>query len=423
MFSAGRLDPNQSAYRPGCSTETALLKVTNDLYHAMDSGKVTSLITLDISAAFDTIDVSILMERLHRYFGVRGVALEWLRSYLTDRRQYVKINDNASEVSKLQAGVPQGSVLGPILFSLFLAPLAEVIDSFGIMHHQYADDSTLYHSFSSNDQLLDLGKVSDCLSEVHNWFLLNGLLVNPSKSDGVLVGTNQQLKKMDVSSGVVMSGTKIQFSDSVKTLGVTLDKHLSFTKHVNNVCRACTYHIKALRSLRPSLDRSTAETIGRCIVMSRLDYCNSLLSYTTKQNLRKLQTIENNLARLVTGSSYRHPSLPLLASLHWLPVEKRIEFKVATLVFKFHRRLLPDYIASELTLEQHSRVTRSTGSCHLYAPRVDTELAKRSFSFSAPTIWNSLPKDITTLAATHISISMDNFKKKLKTHYYKLAFQ
>ena len=274
LAATGSMDPYQSAYCSCRSTETAMLRVSSDLCGEMDNGQVSMLITLDISAAFDTIDVSILLDRLCCYFGVTGMPLKWIGSYLEHRKQYVivKLNGVESAIVLLQARVPHGSVLGPVLFSAFLAPLANVIDLFGISHHQYADDTSLYYSFSPAEQIGSVELISKCLSAVNSWFLTNGLLVNPGKSDSIYIGTSVQTRKIS-GAGAVMSETSIPLSGTVRSLGVLLDQRLSLEDHVKNVCRVCNYHIKGLRSLRGS----TAETIGRSIVMSRLDYCNSLL--------------------------------------------------------------------------------------------------------------------------------------------------
>ena len=184
-------------------------------------------------------------------------------------------------------------MLGPVLFSAFVAPLADVIDSFHISHHQYGDDTNLYHSFSASDQQSCLETVSECLNSVNNWFLTNGLLVNPGKSDSIFIGTTVQTRKVD-SSGVKMGGSKIPLSDKIKSFGVVFDQRLTFENHVKAVCRTCNFHIKSLRVLRPSLDTGTAEIIGRSIIMSRLDYCNSLLAFTSKQNIHRLQMVQNS---------------------------------------------------------------------------------------------------------------------------------
>jgi hypothetical protein len=405
------MDPYQSAYRSRCSTETALLKVASDIYGEMDRGRVSMLVTLDISAAFDTIDPFILLERLKTYFGVTGKALEWIRSYLDLRKQFVKINGVESLVSSLCAGVPQGSVLGPVLFSAFIAPLSDVIDSFKIRHHQYADDTNLYNSFSSLNQHDNLTQVSNCLDAVNNWFLTNGLLVNPSKSDSIYVGTLQQIKKMN-DTGVIMGGTSVPLSDMVKSLGVLIDQQLTLDKHVKNVCKICNYHIKGLRSLRPSLNNDTAESIGRSIVMSRLDYCNSLLAKTSEYNIHRLQMVQNSLARLVAGAGFRQSIKPILSSLHWLPVKQRIDYKLCTLVFKSRMNLLPDYLTKELKVYVSTRPIRSKQLNTYVIPRVKTEVAKHSFFYAGVELWNDLPDNMRS------QTSLPIFKKQLKTHLF-----
>jgi len=413
LGSTGRMDPYQSAYRMRCSTETALLKVASDLCDGMDRGQVSILVTLDISAAFDTIDTSILLERMEVYFGVAGRALQWLSSYLTHRRQCVGVDGVLSPVAILLSGVPQGSVLGPVLFSAFIAPLADVIDSFHILHHQYADDTNLYHSFSASDQQGCLNSVSDCLNSVNNWFLTNGLLVNPSKSDSIFIGTSVQTGKME-GSGVVMDAVQIPLSETVKSLGVVLDQRLTFERHVRIVCRTCNFHIKSLRALRPSLDTNTAETIGRSIVMSRLDYCNSLLAFTSKQNVHRLQIVQNQLARLVSGSDYRQSATPILSSLHWLPVQQRIKYKIVTMVFKSRINLLPEYLSRSLTTFTSSRPIRSVMQNTYVVPRVKLEAAKHSFSYAGAKLWNNLPNDLRS------KTSFQEFRRLLKTHYFNL---
>lgn len=415
LASTGRMDPCQSAYRSRCSTETALLKVVSDLYDGMDNGRVSVLVTLDISAAFDTIDTSILLERMEVYFGVTGKALLWIFSYLNQRKQCVKVDGIESPVTTLSAGVPQGSVLGPVLFSAFIAPLADVIDSFNIPHHQYADDTNLYHSFTALDQQSCLDHVSDCLNSVNNWFLTNGLLVNPSKSDSIFIGTSAQTKKIN-SPGVIMDGTLIPLSETVKSLGVVLDQHLTFEKHVKNLCRTCNFHIRSLRSLCSSLDSKTAETIGRSIVMSKMDYCNSLLAFTSKRNIHRIQVVQNNLARLVSGSDYRQSAAPILSSLHWLPIEQRIKYKITTMVFKSRINLLPEYLSNSLTVFTSARPIRTPFQNTYVIPRVRTEVAKQSFSYAGSKLWNDLSNELRATA------SYQGFKKLLKTHYFKLYF-
>ena len=156
----------QSAYKRFHSTESALLKVQNDILMNMDRGEVTALTLLDLSAAFDTIDHKLLFSRLHSWFGVTGLALNWFSSYLTDRAQQVKLCNLLSSPATLKFGVPQGSVLGPILFTLYTSPLSKIIDSHKISHHLYADDTQLYVSFSTKNVSKSINTLKQCVSNV-----------------------------------------------------------------------------------------------------------------------------------------------------------------------------------------------------------------------------------------------------------------
>ena len=173
----------QSAYRIFHSTETTLLKIHNDLILAMDRGEVTSLILLDLSAAFDTVDHSILLTRLQNWFGLDGLSLDWFSSYLSLRSQAVSINDSISAFSTLSCGVPQGSVLGPLLFTLYTTPLGSVISKNSLKYHLYADDTQLYISFTPTTSALSLETLTTTFNDILSWMNLNKLLLNPSKTE------------------------------------------------------------------------------------------------------------------------------------------------------------------------------------------------------------------------------------------------
>ena len=196
---------------------------------------------------------------------------------------------------------------------------------------------------------------------------------------------------------------------------MVLDQQLTFEKHVKNVCRICNFHIKSLRSLRPSLDFKTAETIGRSIVMSKMDYCNSLLAYTSKRNVYRLQMVQNNLARLVFRSDYRQSASPILTSLHWLPIEQRIKYKINTMVFKSRINLLPDYLSRNLKVFASIRPIRLSMQNTYVIPRVNTEVARHSFNYAGAKLWNELSNELRS------TDSYIEFRNLLKTYYFKLC--
>ncbi len=167
----------QSGFRPRHSTETALVKITNDLLLASDQGCISLLVLLDLSAAFDTIDHDILVDRLQNYTGIQGQALRWFRSYLSDRYHFVYLNGESSQLSPVKYGVPQGSVLGPLLFSIYMLPLGNIIRKYGISFHCYADDTQLYIS-TRPDETSKLSKLTECVKNVKDWMTNNFLLLN-----------------------------------------------------------------------------------------------------------------------------------------------------------------------------------------------------------------------------------------------------
>ena len=179
-------EPLQSAYRKHCSTETALLKVQDDILENLDKRKGVVLLLLDLSAAFDTVDHGTLINTLENEVGVTGECLAWIQSYLEERQHRVIINNSRSDSRTLKCGVPQGSVLGPLLFSIYTIPLAAIMRKHGILYHLYADDTQLYLEFSLSDTTSrdnDIPRLELCIKEIRTWMRLNMLKPNDDKTE------------------------------------------------------------------------------------------------------------------------------------------------------------------------------------------------------------------------------------------------
>ena len=414
----------QSAYRALHSTETTLARVTNDVFRSIDSGSPSILVALDLSAAFDCVSHGKLLHRLANDFGVNNVAFAWLASYLSGRTHFVKVDSSVSDTVSVNCGVPQGSVLGPLLFTTYISPVQRVIQSFDVNHVAYADDLTLYVNLQS-DVKSSLSFISKCTNAVSNWFMLNDLLLNPSKSEALFVGTRQQLKL--VSSGkVTIAGTSIQPASHVKLLGVTFDCNLNFNEHVADVCKSTFYHVKALKHIRNSIDCHTANTIACSFVASRLDYCNCIFAGMSDYNIKRLQRIQNFVARIVKIKSCRGGSLKTLRELHWLPISYRIDYKIAVMTHKILTSGEPSYLRSLLQPVSAVRSLRSSSNgLTLTVPFCKTATAARAFSHYAPRLWNSLParvRNCVSLESVTIGGSLQEFKSLLKTYLFTLAF-
>ncbi len=182
--------------------ETALLRVENDVFTAMDNGQIVALVLLDLSAAFDTVDHTISLKRLES-FGIFEMALEWCKSYLNNRMQCSCIGNSFSKTSMLNYSVPQGSVLGPQLFVMYTSPIRHIIESFQLQYHTYADDTQLYLSFNPSQRVVDakLKQIEACVTEIRHWMEMNYLKLNADKTEFMLIGSkNSSTKFMLITS-------------------------------------------------------------------------------------------------------------------------------------------------------------------------------------------------------------------------------
>jgi hypothetical protein len=415
IFASSNFNQHQSGFRPSHSTETALLSILDSIYTSSDSGNPTLLVSLDLSAAFDTIDHSTLLHRLRTSFGVTGAPYKWIESYLSGRSQFVTVRGHKSCTTSLCTGVPQGTVLSPFLFSIYTSPLVHIAASHSVSQRQYADDTQLYVELSSQSHSADLSHLETCLSSLNAWFCHNGLSLNPDKSEVVLFGTRQRLRNLQQASSVNIAGTSIRAADSTKILGVTLDQHLTMNKHVNEVCRAAYYHIRSLRQVRRSIPTDVANAIACSLVSSRLDYANATLYGTSQSNITKLQRIQNAAARVVLNSRQSHTTQSALQQLHWLPVPYRINYKIAKLTFKIKSTQTPQYLSCLINQYATARPLRSTDLHLLAVPRSKLNFGARAFRVASPTVWNQLPLNIRTCT------SPTAFNRLLKTFYYNSA--
>jgi len=286
-LSRNNLDDNkQSAYKKYHSTETLLLKVHNDIMTSLDKGDMVMLVMLDLSAAFDTIDHNILTERLQHKYGITGNALRWFKSYLSDRTQSVAINDIESSKKTLKYGVPQGSKLGPVLFNSYIAPLSNVAEANGIIDEKYADDEQLILSFKPSCQRSASSKMEKCIEEIRKFLYANKLCNNSDKTEFMLIGGSQQLKKVEVNT-IKVDKVTIDAVDKVKNLGVLFDRTMSMEAHVNNMCKKAYFNIRNISQIRKSLSKEDTKTAVHALVTPHLDYGNALLYGTKKKTLDK----------------------------------------------------------------------------------------------------------------------------------------
>ena len=231
----------KSAYKENHSVETAILSVYNDMVRAIDRKKSVVLVLLDLSAAFDTVDHGILLEILCKRVGVSGVAIKWFASYLKGRSQYVTVNNISSKPTELKCGVPQGSVLGPLLFTTYLLPLGDTLRAIGVDFHFFADDQQIYMEFSI-DETQHPRNMEKCLSSILSWLKQNFMSCNTNKTEMIIISSSHG--PTPPLFNITFNGDIITPSKQVRNLGVIFDKNLNMESHVNKVCQAGYFHLR-----------------------------------------------------------------------------------------------------------------------------------------------------------------------------------
>ena len=409
----------QSAYRPLHSTETALLRVQNDILRSLDSSNGVILCLLDLSAAFDTIDHKILLSRLQNSLGIEGSALLWFQSYLEDRYQSIHINGVFSKPHLLSYGIPQGSVSGPQDFSYYTTLLADIAESHGISVHLYADDTQLYICFDlasleSSEEAVK--KIEDCIQDIRIWMIQNKLKLNDDKTELLIILPSRQIHKCSISS-IQVGETQVQSSKAARNLGVLFDDTMSMRQQVNSIVRNCYAQIRSIGQIRKYLSFDAAQSLIHAFITSRIDNGNSLLARLPDTIIDKIQRVQNTSARILTRTPKFQHITPVLKELHWLPVKKRIEFKILLLTYKCLNNLAPEYLTELIEIHQPTRTLRSSNSLNLVVPNTRLKTyGDRSFSKIAPVLWNPLPDHIKT------SSSLKTFKSQLKGHIFKTCY-
>ncbi len=372
----------QSGFKSGQSTETTLLSFTDALRLARAASKSSVLTLLDLSTAFDTVNHQILLPTL-RKMGISGTALLWFESYLSDRSFRVSWRGEVSKSILLVTGVPQGSVLGPLLFSIYMSSLGSVIQKNVFSYHCYADDTQLYFSFQPDDPTV-AACIAACLSDISSWMKDHQLQLNLAKIKLLVVSANPSLHH-NFSIQLVLS--IITPSRTARNLVVVIDDQLI----IAITARSCRFDLYNIRKIRLFLPEQAAQLLVQALVFSRLDYCNILLAGLPACTIKPLQLIQNAAVRVVFNKPKKAHVTPLFIRSHWLPIAGRIKFKVLMCAYKT-TGAAPIYLNSLVQTYAPSRSLCSVSERRLVVPsQRGTKSLSLTFSWTVPSWWNDLP--------------------------------
>ena len=400
---------DQSAYRPYHNTQTCLHRVIDDWLENNGDKMFTGVCLLDIKKCFDSINHSVLLKKLSCY-GIRGDELEFFRSYLTDRIQIVSYKSTISDKKYVNTGVPQGSVLGPILFMIFVNDISQHI--YLGTANLYADDCLVYCAGNNlNDVNQNLQK---CIDDVATWYDGNKLVLNVDKCNTMLIGSRHKRAQLGINEclEINLNEVVVKQVNTADYLGVKIEQSLLWDSQIQKVCSQLSRKVGLLSRLRKTISKEILMKIYMTSIQPCIDYALTIWGNTTLKNLAKVQRIQNYAARIITGEfDYINVrGVDLVKKLGWMSVKQRFDYFCLLLMFKCIHGLAPDYLTCNIIMECEvsSRTTRSTNSSNLYVPYVDNEIVTKTLMYTGAKLWNSLPSHLKDLT------SIDVFKCKLK---------
>ena len=381
----------QSGFRPKHSTLSALIRMCDDLLKNMDNGELNCVVFLDVRKAFDSINHEILLDKMHNFFGITGTQLKWFESYLNNRVQQCLINGQLSSPKTIICGVPQGSIMGPLLFLLYINDMPDSL-SYSVSS-LYADDTEIYASSNNCDDLVD--KVNFDLQNIHKWMIENKLQTHSNKSKHMFIGSSYNLKNKMTRKPILINNQPIPRTDSYSCLGVNVDERLSWEKHIDNICSKVGAGIGAMRRIKPFVPLPTLKMLYNAIVQPYFDYCSPLWDNCGIGMKNRLQKYQNRAARVITGANYDVRSADLLKNLRWEPLEVRRNYLKAIFMYK----IINGHTAPNLkeSFRSNNEIDNSYNlrnrETDLALPMPKKEFGKRCFNYNGASLWNNLPQE------------------------------
>ena len=409
------LGDRQFGFRSLHSTALALSKVTNTWLLNLDSGRMSSVVLLDIQKAFDTVDHQILLDKL-RCYGVSGDQLVFFASYLNNRQQCCNVNGKLSSTKRIRCGVPQGSILGPLLFIIYMNDLPLAVKEADIT--MYADDTSLSKGFKSTDELKE--QLIPAFCKVCEWLKCNRLSLNALKTEFMIMGTSQKLSNLDIYPSMTpfkltLNNYEIRRVKKTKYLGMIVDDSLTWEDHIDYVTLKINRGIGIIRRVGQFIPEKSLLLLYQTLIDPYFRYCSTVWGQCGETLKDKLQALQNRAARSIAKVKYEDTDhLQLLLKFDWLSVCSLISYEMGVFMYKTLNGLAPDSMLEmfERQADIHQYSTRSANVGGIFIPHRNLSKGQEAISYAGARLWNEIPIEIRRAQ------TLETFKGELKRHLF-----
>ena len=366
----------------------AIIKLVDEIVNADNNNEITAGVFMDLSKAFDTLNHDILLSKMNNY-GFRGIVLEWFRNYLSNRKQYVVYNNHNSKIKSIDTGMPQGSILGPLGFIIYVNDIPNCVPDLSCI--LYADDTSVLASHQDLKTLNDV--MSRGIQNLNEWFKSNKLSLNLKKTNSMLFGTQNKTNKTD-DFKLSLDNIEIERVNTFKFLGVTVDQNLSWKTHIDNLRKKCCSSVGILYKVNKFLPESALLSLYHTLVLSHFSYGITGWSSASDSHKSKLHIMQKRALRAISNSNFRSHSNPLFINYNQLKVFDLCNLNIGSFMYNYCNNLLPSAFNNLFNTNDDYHTYNTRNASDFKYPKIRTELGRKSISYQGVKIWNDIPNHI-----------------------------